>query len=267
MMDADRNMSFVNAFDGNNNNKVHFMYYSGINSSALEHRVPEQLFINVDTSVEGISAVKALQIANDSGIPIYTITRNNIDAVLPILQIDPSVINDIRSAINAGKEVIVSKTNIDYRGWIGCGYVIVDPSTGIGGYMISGGMSGAYILCEGIQPIITKVIDIEGLDLEGNFFGIEVTVPEKDHCGTKDSEWIPDFPYGIDARDACDRHDTCYKNAPTPIDKLLCDVLLGCHLFLDCIFQGKEPILCGSVSRTYAIGVILFGWEAWGDAI
>ncbi|MFZ3138145.1 MAG: hypothetical protein WA126_12245 [Thermodesulfovibrionales bacterium] len=226
------------------------MYYSGINSSALEHRVPEQLFTSVDASVEGISAVKALQIANDSGIPIYTITKNNIDVVLPILQIDPSVINDIRSAVNAGKKVIVSKTNINYRGWVGCGYVIIEPSTGIGGYMISGGMSGAHILCEGIQYFITKVV------------GIGVTVPE-DYCGSKESEWVPDFPFGIDAQMACYNHDICYKNAPTSIDKLHCDVLLGCDLFLDCIYQGNEPFLCGSLANTYSSFVIIFGWQAW----
>lgn len=230
------------------------MYYSGINSSALEHRVPEQLFTSVDPSVEGISAVKALQIANDSGIPIYTITNNNIDVVLPILQIDPSVINDIRSAVNAGKKAIVSKTNINHRGWVGCGYVIIEPSTGIGGYMISGGMSGAHILCEGIQYFITKVV------------GIGVTVPE-DYCGSKGTEWVPDFPFGIDAQIACYNHDICYKNAPAPIDKLHCDISLGCALFLDCIFQGNEPFLCGSVANTYASFVILFGWGPWGDAI
>jgi apolipoprotein N-acyltransferase len=53
---------------------------------------------------------------------------------------------DIVNAVNAGKVVTVSKTNITYNGWTGCGYIIIDPTTGNGAYMISGGMSGAIVV-------------------------------------------------------------------------------------------------------------------------
>jgi hypothetical protein len=53
---------------------------------------------------------------------------------------------DIRNAVNAGKVVTVSKTNITYNGWTGCGYIIIDPDTGAGAYMISGGMSGGWLM-------------------------------------------------------------------------------------------------------------------------
>jgi len=44
--------------------------------------------------------------------------------------------------------VTVSKTNITYtyNGWSGCGYIIIDLTTGTGAYMISGGMSGAWMV-------------------------------------------------------------------------------------------------------------------------
>ena len=42
--------------------------------------------------------------------------------------------------------VTVSKTQITYNGWTGVGYIIIDPSTGAGAYMISGGLGGAMIL-------------------------------------------------------------------------------------------------------------------------
>jgi len=42
--------------------------------------------------------------------------------------------------------VTVSKTNITYNGWTGVGYIIIDPLTGAGAYMISGGMSGAHLI-------------------------------------------------------------------------------------------------------------------------
>jgi len=151
-MDADHLMQVVKAKDGNPETSKRYMLSSGMNSSALEHRVPEQLFTTTDNPVEGISTVKALKMASDQGIPIYTINQSNITTVLPQLQIDQQVKDDIQNAINAGKVVTVSKTNINFKGWNGCGYIIISPETGAGAYMISGGINGAMI----VLPILLK---------------------------------------------------------------------------------------------------------------
>jgi len=145
-MDADRLLYVVKALDGDNNKAVQFMLSSGMTSSALEHGVPEQLFSTLKEPAEGISAVKALKIANEQGIPIYTVDQSNIATVLPQLQIDPLAKMDVKNAVNAGKVVTVSKDNIDFHGWIGCGYIIINPDTGAGAYMISGGLSGACLI-------------------------------------------------------------------------------------------------------------------------
>ncbi|MFH1672764.1 MAG: hypothetical protein ABIF87_05000, partial [Pseudomonadota bacterium] len=145
-MDADRLLNVVKALDGDNNKAVQFMLNSGMNSSALEHEVPEKLFSTPDDPAEGISAVKALKIANDQGIPIYTINQSNMATVLPQLQIDHLAKMDIENAVNAGKVVTVSKETIDFNGWTGCGYIILNPDTGAGAYMISGGLSGGILL-------------------------------------------------------------------------------------------------------------------------
>lgn len=145
-MDVDRCLSVVKAFDGDNNKKLQFLTISGMTSSALEHRVPEQLFATPANAVEGVSAVKALQLASSQGIPVYKVTKDNITSVLPQLQLDSSVIDDIRNAVGAGNEVTVSKTNITFNGWTGCGYIVLNPTTGSGAYMLSGGQSGAAIL-------------------------------------------------------------------------------------------------------------------------
>ncbi len=144
-MDVDRAMILLKSLDGNKDKSIQFTRGSGINSSALEHSLPEQLFSTPTNPAQGISAVKALQIANDQGIPIYTITKTNINAILPQLQLDSGTIADIQNAVNAGKIVTVSKTDITFNGWTGCGYIIIDPNTGAGAYMISGGFSGAVI--------------------------------------------------------------------------------------------------------------------------
>ncbi len=145
-MDADYLMQVVKAKDGNNETVKDYMLNSGMTSSALEHSVPEQLFSTPGNAAEGISAVKALQIANDQGIPIYTVNQTNISTVLPQLQVDIQVKEDIQNAVNAGKEVTVSKTNISFNGWTGCGYIVINPETGAGAYMLSGGTNGAILL-------------------------------------------------------------------------------------------------------------------------
>ena len=145
-MDADRILSLTKSRDGDNVKKLKFMQTSGMNSSVLEHSVPEQLFSTPENPVEGVSAVKALQIATSQGIPIYKVTAENVNIVVPQLQLDAVVIGEIKAAVNAGKVVTVSKTEINFHGWIGCGYIITDPTTGAGAFMISGGESGAAIL-------------------------------------------------------------------------------------------------------------------------
>ncbi len=145
-MDVQRNLELTQASDGDNNKVIKYMLTSGMNSSAMENGVPEQLFSTPTNPVEGISAVKAIQIANNEGIPIYTVNQSNISAVLPQLQLPSDVISDIQNAVNADKTVTVSKTQITYNGWTGVGYIIIDPTTGAGAYMISGGLGGAELL-------------------------------------------------------------------------------------------------------------------------
>ncbi|OIN87329.1 MAG: hypothetical protein CO150_08365 [Nitrospirae bacterium CG_4_9_14_3_um_filter_53_35] len=128
-----------------------------MNSSALEHSVPEQLFSTPENPVQGVSAVKALAIANSQGIPIYQINKTNINAILPNLQLDGYTVSDIRNAVNAGLEVTVQQRESNFQGRMVAGYLIIDPSTGAGAYMISGGSNGA-ILILGITLAILLVL-------------------------------------------------------------------------------------------------------------
>jgi hypothetical protein len=146
IMDADRLLFAVKALDGENSKERIYMLNTGMTSSALEHSVPEKVFSTPDAQAEGISAVKALKTANEQEIRIYTVNKDNIASVLPHLEIDSQVINEIKSAVNAGKEVTVSKTNIEFTGWTGCGYIVTDVETGAAAYMISGGLNGGILL-------------------------------------------------------------------------------------------------------------------------
>jgi transglutaminase-like putative cysteine protease len=141
-MDVDRIFYSAVGLNGDPSLIWKFGLASGPLSSALEHSVPEQLLSTTGSPVEAVSAVKALSIANGQGIPIYTISSANAATILPQLTIDTLSMTSIRNAINAGKIVTVSKTAINFKGKLVVGYVILDPATGTGAYMI-GTHSGA----------------------------------------------------------------------------------------------------------------------------
>ncbi|ELA09178.1 hypothetical protein MOMA_02185 [Moraxella macacae 0408225] len=53
--------------------------------------------------------------------------------------------NDIRNAVNAGRIVTAHERNISVKGWSGSGYIIIDPYTGAGAYLIGGGVDGVLL--------------------------------------------------------------------------------------------------------------------------
>jgi len=131
-------------------------------SSAMEHAVPEQFWVDKNQCkhtdengiiknpalrpcAEGISAVKAITIAQSQGQKIYTINRNNAAMALPKLPVGGDTGAEIRNAIQAGKEVTVHQSPINSHGWTGYGYGVVDPDTGAGGYIIEGKGNGGWM--------------------------------------------------------------------------------------------------------------------------
>ncbi|MDR2366452.1 MAG: transglutaminase-like domain-containing protein [Zoogloeaceae bacterium] len=134
----------------------------GQHMSAMEHAVPEQFWVDrnqcryIDENGQiqnpalpdcgqAVSAVKAIAIAQSQGQKIYTITQENASTVLAKLPIGGSVGQEVRNAVNAGKEVTVHEKPINAFGWTGYGYSIIDPETGEGGYVIEGSGNGGVL--------------------------------------------------------------------------------------------------------------------------
>jgi murein DD-endopeptidase MepM/ murein hydrolase activator NlpD len=138
-IDVDYNISTLADITGDQTKVRRFQILSGTTSSALEHTMFETII-----GAEAVSAIKALQIANVQGIPIYRIDSNNISTILPILQLSSEVKTDIQNAVQTGKVVTVSEQNIQLNDWNGVGYIILDPVTGAGAYMING-ISGGHL--------------------------------------------------------------------------------------------------------------------------
>lgn len=136
--------------DGDPEKKKQFTLQTGILSSALEHAVPEKMFVNEQNPGEAISAVKALQKASQQGQRIYQITKANQSTTLSNIHHDQATMDEIRNALNAGKEVITHMDAVSMPGWSGAGYIITDPQTGDGAYKIAGGGNGGVLLAIGL---------------------------------------------------------------------------------------------------------------------
>lgn len=123
-------------------------FQAGLISSALEHAILEQMFSDPNNPTDGVSAVKALQLAAQQGQRIYQIDQTNLNAALAEVNLDISVETEIRDAVTQGRIVITHTNNIQVPGWSGAGYVILDADTFAGSYKISGGGNGGFKLPE-----------------------------------------------------------------------------------------------------------------------
>ena len=148
-MDMDRMANQGVSKTGNREEAVAFQQAAGARMSAMEHLVPEQMFSSEGSQANGISAVKAIAIASAEGQKIWTIDRDNVNLALSEINLNTDTERDIRNAVNAGKIVTTHEARINFHGWIGEGYIILDPNTGAGAYMIAGGGNGGETILSG----------------------------------------------------------------------------------------------------------------------
>ena len=142
-MDVDRMAIQVTDKSNDAQRTIGFVQAMGLRSSAMEHLVPEQMFSTEDAPAQGISAVKALAIASAEGQKIWTIEQDNLEIALAAINLAPETEVEIRDAVNAGKIATAHESQIDFNGWVGEGYLLIDPETGA--YKIGGGGNGAFI--------------------------------------------------------------------------------------------------------------------------
>ena len=141
----------------------------------MEHAAPEAFWVDktkcshadengriqnptLNPCAEGISAVKAIAIAQAEGQKIYTINKANAQTALAKLPIGGEVGSEIRNAVNAGKEVTVHEKSINKHGWKGFRYIVIDPETGAGAYLIEGSGNGAILMLIGVIYMMAALI-------------------------------------------------------------------------------------------------------------
>lgn len=61
---------------------------------------------------------------------------------------------DIRNAVRTGMEVTAHENTINFHGRPSAGYMVIDPSTGAGGYLIAGGENGGFLAVFGLFAFV-----------------------------------------------------------------------------------------------------------------
>lgn len=120
---------------GNQDSERDWMITSGSISSACEHAIIEQLY-----GIAAVSTEKILVLANQQGMPIYNINKDNINQILPTFWLPSNVRQNITDYVNAGYTAIVPQSSIQLNQWSGYGWQVIDPNTGAAGYFIAGGL-------------------------------------------------------------------------------------------------------------------------------
>jgi RHS repeat-associated protein len=112
-----------------------WFFSAGIRGSAAEHAILEQL-----RSVSAISTVQILKRAIAEGQRIYYITPSNKNTIIPILGHPADVLDFIEAYVSAGWHAVISQYPITYGQWQGSGWIVLDPQSGSGMYLISGNL-------------------------------------------------------------------------------------------------------------------------------
>lgn len=110
---------------------------TGIQGSGMEGVIYHQLL-----NAEAVSTVRIMELANAAGIPILSITSQNVSSAISQLALNADVVRDIKNAVGSGHQVLVPKKEVTDGTWHGVGYAVLDPVSGAGSYVISGRIAG-----------------------------------------------------------------------------------------------------------------------------
>jgi len=117
-----------------------FAVQAGTQGSFIEGSVFDQLFTRPGGT--SVSSSRLLELANRQNVRIYTVTAANLTNALSQISVTAEVEQDISNAVYAGMTAVVQASDIENKGYVGTGYILMDPDTGMGAYLIDGGLNG-----------------------------------------------------------------------------------------------------------------------------
>ena len=150
-MDVDRVADAVMPYSAAQSRAAYeFTKIAGFESSFFEHWI-----FDSQLSTNGISTVKGLQLARQSGVEIVSLQPEDGAASISGLSIPPDLQRVLTDALSAGRTLIAPKSQIVFDGGRVFPYIISDKSTGDAAYLIasesvkSGGYS--YFRIHGLE--------------------------------------------------------------------------------------------------------------------
>ena len=167
-IDIDNDSHSVLSLEEGSDAAREYFLSTGMISSLYESTVWEEI-----TGEESVSTISILAKASEENIDILLLSKANLSIEIEKLNTDSTTKQSIINAVNSGMIVTVPAEDVTIGDWSGTGYIVTNPETGVGEYMISGGLNGGAvaasvdtmflvsqmylntILCDQIQGIVS----------------------------------------------------------------------------------------------------------------
>ena len=158
-IDVDTDSHSVVSLVGEEDVPRQYMISTGMVSSLYESTVWEEI-----TGYKSVSTISILSKAQEENIDILLISGANLDTEIEKLNTDETTKQNVINAVNSGKIVTIPSEDVTIGGWSGTGYIVTNPETGAGAYMISGGLNGGsssfIVYMKYLAGVISKVGNI-----------------------------------------------------------------------------------------------------------
>jgi hypothetical protein len=109
----------TNGTDGQHDDRAAALQLSGYEGSSLESSILGTVF-----NEQGLSAVWAIQWANDNGVPVLTIDSSNESTLVPELTLTSSQITTVEGFVADGDTVTIPASEIHLGSWSGTAMMI-----------------------------------------------------------------------------------------------------------------------------------------------
>lgn len=161
-MDVDALAYQIVSKNNNDASRASYVQSIGAIGSILEHQIPEQMLLSDMVQSFSISAVKAIAIAEEAGQKIFIIDQSNLNSALNSINLSQATETEIRNSVLAGRIVTTHESQVVVNGWVGEGYIILDPDSGAGAYKIAGGTNGSATTTEDQLDVFLDVMTLIG---------------------------------------------------------------------------------------------------------
>ena len=139
-IDVDNDSHSVLSLDEGSDAAREYFLSTGMISSLYESTVWEEI-----TGEESVSTISILAKASEENIDILLLSKENLSEEIEKLNTDETTRQSVINAVNNGMLVTVPSQEVSIGDWHGTGYIVTNPATGVGEYMISGGLNGGSV--------------------------------------------------------------------------------------------------------------------------